>query len=80
MPGKPQDVSFTLEAHCESIPRELADLAVMVRDDPNSSLQVKLLATIALRQMVIFNQLVASLEFGSVNIVVKEKDIHTEYR
>ncbi len=68
-------INFHLEVHCEPVPNDVIELAIMIRDSSQSSLEIKLLAKIALQQMYFFNKLVESLEYGTVTVSVKPKDI-----
>lgn len=78
MTDKPESLNFQLEAHCKNVPVEVIELATMLKDNPNASITERQLAWLLLKLAYAHNELVSTLETGSVCLTVFERDINRQ--
>ena len=69
-------LDFMIEANAEYIPAVVLRNAIMIRDDPSSSLREKMLADILAFTIESHNKTVDALRHGTAVLRVFEKNMH----
>jgi len=76
--SEPDFLKFHLEVHADGVPREVFELAVMLRDDPNASLRERQMAWLIIKLATTVNKLISELETGTTTLVVHESNMRRD--